>query len=86
MSKTSNKVKAHTSRELSSQLAIQTTKSSHSIILVSPRKSLETISNENSNKSECTSPRKVYLSEVQSQVVDGIPGAPPATPFPGRLP
>lgn len=81
MSKTSNGIKAQTPKQQSCQ-SVQTSKSSHSLVM-SPRKSLETTTQDNL-KNENVATRKVYLSEVQSKMFDGIPGAPPATPFPGN--
>lgn len=54
---------------------------SNHVTVISPRKSLDTIIRNDCN----TSTKKVYLSEVQSKMIGGIPCAPPATPFPGKI-
>lgn len=84
MSKSTSNIKVlQSTKHLPAEELINTAKSKNQIT-ISPRKPVDIILQENSNISN-NGTKKVYLSEGQSKLVGGIPGAPPVTPFPGKI-
>lgn len=84
MSKSTSNVKVlQTIKQPPAEELIKTEKSSNQIT-ISPRKPVDVSVQENS-KNSINLTKKVYLSDGQSKLIGGIPGAPPATPFPGKM-